>query len=234
MEVRMSTRFYQIMLLMISVLCAALVTIAGTLTPPPPKKLGVACESIPDVPLRLGEKGIISCTGFTPNGDVKVIFNRPDNTSSEDVGKADTYGNFNGTFTVALDRPTGEWTLYLIDLSSGQTVTIPFTVLPLQKPTPTPTVTTTPRIESALPTPFYNEPFDPQRLRLPLQISAGILSGLLVCFAIYLVRRRSHQEKVDVLLPKCPYCGLVCLDCKLHQEHHPPGVHECPTGHKWT
>src|SRR3972149_11341204 len=127
MEVRMSTRFYQIMLLMISVLCAALVTIAGTLTPPPPKKLGVACESIPDVPLRLGEKGIISCTGFTPNGDVKVIFHRPDNTSTGDFGKADAYGNFDGTFTVALDRPAGGWTLYLFDLATGQTIAIHFT-----------------------------------------------------------------------------------------------------------
>ena len=118
------------------------------------------CEITSEV--KLGEKGIISCTGFTPNADVKVIFHRPDNSTSEDLGKADGYGNFNGSFTVAVDRPTGPWTLYLIDLFSGYTVVHPFTVIPTVAvvPTATPVIsaatpvpTATPVISTATPVP---------------------------------------------------------------------------------
>ncbi len=150
----MSTRHNQTKHLGLIILFAALVTSAFTPTPPPKTTLP-ACESIPDV--ILGGKGIISCTGFTPNGNVKVIFNRPDNTTSEDVGKADAYGNFNGTFTVALDRPTGPWMLFLVDLRTGHTGTIPFTVIPSITVVPTaapviPTVTPVPTAALVIPT----------------------------------------------------------------------------------
>lgn len=167
----MSTRFYQIMLLAISALCVALVTSAFTPTPPPKTTLP-ACESIPDV--KLGEKGIISCTGFTPNGDVKVIFNRPDTTTSEDVGKADKYGNFDGRFTVDIDRPAGFWTLYLIDLSTAQMVSTPFTVIPLVTPSQVP-----PSTEPPEPPPSAEAATSPQEPTLISKVPQTLLVLLL-------------------------------------------------------
>ena len=94
-------------------------------TTSPPKD--PTCEPIPDV--KLGEKELIAGSGFTP-GDVKVTFFCPAGTIiSEHIGTVDKDGNFNGSFTVALDKPVGAWVLCLTD-SNGQKVDVPFNVIP--------------------------------------------------------------------------------------------------------
>lgn len=178
-------------------LLAALATSAGTPTPPPPKIAALSCESIPDV--RLGEKGAISCTGFTPNGEVKVIFEPPDKTKTEHIGKTDRYGNFNSTFTVAPDRPLGQWMLSLVDLSTGQTIAIPFRVIPLVTATPvSPTVAPTPtlRAPSIAPTlmPMPTIPLSralptPTVLILPCAILVVIFIALLAGLVVFMRRR---------------------------------------------
>lgn len=105
--------------------------------PPPPAptpKTTPTCNVTPEV--KLGEKGTISCSGFTPNGELKVIFEPPDKSTRDYPSKADERGNFSGTFTVALDRPAGQWTLYVVDVSTGQKVPKPFTVIPVLTATP--------------------------------------------------------------------------------------------------
>lgn len=160
----MFIRHNQIRLVLLIGLFAALVASAFTPTPPPGETILTPLTLEMPEEVTLGQKTNFSGTGFTPNGDVGVIILRSDNTSIEHLGKADANGYFNGTVTVSEDKPTGTYTMIATDLSTGRTIAIPFTVLPLQKPTPTPTVTTTPRVESALPDPFYNGPFEPLRL----------------------------------------------------------------------
>lgn len=104
-------------------------------TPSPAQMAPLACEVAPDV--KLGEKATITCTGFTRNGSVKVVFNRPDGSTSDHVGRADENGGFHRTFTVDPDRPTGTWTLELTDASSGRKIAIPFTVTAPPVTTPT-------------------------------------------------------------------------------------------------
>jgi len=139
----LSIRHNQIRLVLLIGLFVSLGATAGTPTPPPPKEATLTCQVSPEV--KQGETGIISCVGFTHNAEVTVIFYRPDGSTSQHVGKADGDGNFDGTFTVDLDRPAGEWTLVLIDGPSGRTIEIPFTVIPSLIETPvTPTVAPAP------------------------------------------------------------------------------------------
>lgn len=178
--------------------------------PAPPKTATPACESIPDV--KLGEKGAISCTGFTPNGEVKLIFEPPDKTKTEHIGKADRYGNFDGTFTVALDRPPGQWMLSLVDLSTGQTIAIPFRVIPLVTATPvSPTVapTSTLRALSIAPTlmptptiPLSRALPTPTVLILPCAILVVIFTALLAGLVVFM--RRRFRRRHTPLPPQPP------------------------------
>ena len=180
----MPTRCSQIKHLWLIGLFTALVASAFTPTPPP-KTTRPACESIAEV--KLGEKGIISCTGFTPTGDVKVIFHRPDSTSSEDLGKADEYGNFDGTFTVALERPTGEWTLYLIDLSSGQMIATPFIVIPSVTvvPTATPVILTAIPVPTTTPVvPIVTAPAKPTGVMASILVVVALLIAAMIGYLI--------------------------------------------------
>ncbi len=145
----------------------------------------------------LGQKTNFFGAGFTPNGDVGVIILRSDNTSIEHLGKADANGYFNGTVTVSEDKPIGTYTIIATDLSTGQTIAIPFRVIPLVTATPDiPTFTATPVPPTITPTlmptptiPLSRALPTPTVLILPCAILVVIFIALLAGLVVFMRRR---------------------------------------------